>query len=207
VSERKGLRARGRWRKMARDRGRRERQHVRPMSVESDETLLDSAPGISRGNGGLILRRKFLTSRAFEPGRREKRLKYYLRDGFPMPEVGAARDGGISRRTRARAISINLFGNASLSRTRPGGQGDSCPWISVPSAEFGSDRFDIRRPLLSSCVGIIIRAERRCRVYQKISDTFYKVRFLRDDERGFIHASRVSSRRRRRRRCDIIDRP
>jgi len=126
---------------MARDRERRERQHVRPMSVESDETLLDSAPGISRGNGGLILRRKFLTSRAFEPSRREKRLKYYLRDGFPMPEVGAARDGGISRKTRVRAISINLFGrgSASLSRARPGGKGDSRPSISVPSAGFDAE--------------------------------------------------------------------
>lgn len=71
--ERKGLQAgeRGRWRKTAQDRGRQERQHVRPTSVESDETLLDSAPGISRGNGGLILRRKFLTSRTFELGRGE----------------------------------------------------------------------------------------------------------------------------------------
>lgn len=87
----------------ARDREGRERQHVRPTSVESDETLLDSAPGISRGNGGLILRRKFLTSRTFERAG-EKRLKYYPRDGFPMPEVGAARGGRISKRECALDI-------------------------------------------------------------------------------------------------------
>lgn len=69
-SERKG-RGNERKRRTARDRERQERRHVRPTSVESDETLLDSAPGISRGNGGLILRRKFLTSRTFEPGKGE----------------------------------------------------------------------------------------------------------------------------------------
>lgn len=76
---------------------RQERQHVRPTSVESDETLLDSAPGISRGNGGLILRRKFLTSRTFEPGRGEA---FKVLSSFPDARV-EARDGGISR-TRAR---------------------------------------------------------------------------------------------------------
>lgn len=83
-----------------RDRERQERQHVRPTSVESDETLLDSAPGISRGNGGLILRRKFLTSRTFEPGRGEA-FKVLSSRRFPDARVEAARDGGISR-TRAR---------------------------------------------------------------------------------------------------------
>lgn len=51
------------------EKDKKDSTYVRPTSVESDETLLDSAPGISRGNGGLILRRKFLTSRTFEPGR------------------------------------------------------------------------------------------------------------------------------------------
>lgn len=65
----------GRERERASESGReiekdkKDSTYVRPTSVESDETLLDSAPGISRGNGGLILRRKFLTSRTFEPGR------------------------------------------------------------------------------------------------------------------------------------------
>lgn len=95
----RGLKERDNAGRAARDRERRERQHVRPTSVESDETLLDSAPGISRGNGGLILRRKFLTFRTFERAG-EKRLKYYPRDGFPMPEV--ARDGRISRRMCTR---------------------------------------------------------------------------------------------------------
>jgi len=72
-SERKGREEKKKRGNAARDRDgeRQERQHVHPTSVESDETLLDSAPGISRGNGGLILRRKFLTSRTFEPGRGE----------------------------------------------------------------------------------------------------------------------------------------
>lgn len=47
------------------------------------ESLTGFIPGISRGNGGLILCRKFLTSRTSGVG--EKRLKYYPRDGFPMP--------------------------------------------------------------------------------------------------------------------------
>lgn len=104
-SERKGRRGGGgekgkRETARDRDRERQERQHVRPTSVESDETLLDSAPGISRGNGGLILRRKFLTSRTFEPGRREA-FKVLSSRRFPDARVEAARDGGISR-TRAR---------------------------------------------------------------------------------------------------------
>lgn len=86
-----------------RDGERQERQHVRPTSVESDETLLDSAPGISRGNGGLILRRKFLTSRTFEPGRGEA-FKVLSSRRFPNARVEAARDGGISR---TRALDID----------------------------------------------------------------------------------------------------
>jgi len=94
------------------DRERQERQHVRPTSVESDETLLDSAPGISRGNGGLILRRKFLTSRTFEPGRGEA-FKVLSSRRFPDARVEAARDGGISRThsryrpTRSAEITLN----------------------------------------------------------------------------------------------------
>lgn len=96
-SERKGQEEKGK-RETARDRDRerQERQHVRPTSVESDETLLDSAPGISRGNGGLILRRKFLTSRTFEPGRGEA-FKVLSSRRFPDARVETARDGGISR--------------------------------------------------------------------------------------------------------------
>lgn len=106
-SERKG-REEERRRRTARDRDgeRQERQHVRPTSVESDETLLDSAPGISRGNGGLILRRKFLTSRTFEPGRGEA-FKVLSSRRFPDAPVEAARDGGISR-TRARARTLDI---------------------------------------------------------------------------------------------------
>lgn len=95
-----------------RDGERQERQHVRPTSVESDETLLDSAPGISRGNGGLILRRKFLTSRTFEPGRGEA-FKVLSSRRFPDARVEAARDGGISRTharyrpTRSAKVTLN----------------------------------------------------------------------------------------------------
>lgn len=108
---RKGLRAgeRGRWGKTARDRGRQERQHVRPTSVESDETLLDSATGISRGNGGLILRRKFLTSRTFKPGRGEA-FKVLSSRRFPDASRSAPREMAAYREERARPISINLFG-------------------------------------------------------------------------------------------------
>lgn len=106
-----------RWRKTARDRGRQERQHVRLTSVESDETLLDSAPGISRGNEGLILRRKFLTSRTFEPGKGEA-FKVLSSRRFPDAR-GRRRERWRNieenARARARLISINLFGrNSSL---------------------------------------------------------------------------------------------
>lgn len=92
-----------------RDGERQERQHVRPTSVESDETLLDSAPGISRGNGGLILRRKFLTSRTFEPGRGEA-FKVLSSRRFPDARFQAARDRNIEN---ARSISTNLFGRSN----------------------------------------------------------------------------------------------
>lgn len=66
---------------------------------QSAETLTGFIPGISRGNGGLILCRKFLTSRTFgawgREGEEEERLKYYPRDGFPMPGLDdVVRRGG-----------------------------------------------------------------------------------------------------------------
>lgn len=92
-----------------RDGERQERQHVRPTSVESDETLLDSAPGISRGNGGLILRRKFLTSRTFEPGRGEA-FKVLSSRRFPDAQLGPQE---MAEYRNACSISINSFGRSN----------------------------------------------------------------------------------------------